>query len=161
MTPPETDLGTAELEVLRTLWDDNPATVRDVMNRLHERGRRVAYTTVLTFLTRLEQKGYVTSDKSDVAYRYQPAVTRENVSRSRLRNLLDVLYDGAAAPLVLQLMRDEPFTAEELVQLQLLIERLDARTRAATGRRRGSASPATGGSRKTGPRPRRREGGVE
>ena len=55
MPPLESDLGTAELEVLRTLWDEGPCTVREAMNRLHARGRTVAYTTVLTFLTRLEQ----------------------------------------------------------------------------------------------------------
>ena len=51
------DLGDAELEVLKALWDRGPTTVREVMNILHEQGRQVAYTTVLTFLTRLEQKG--------------------------------------------------------------------------------------------------------
>ena len=62
------DLGDAELEVLAVLWDEGPTAVRQVMNRLHEQGRRVAYTTVLTVLTRLEQKGLVRSDKSDMAY---------------------------------------------------------------------------------------------
>ncbi|MHC4711323.1 MAG: BlaI/MecI/CopY family transcriptional regulator, partial [Planctomycetota bacterium] len=75
MAPRESDLGTAELEVLKALWDHGPATVRQVMNHLHQLSRQVAYTTVLTFLTRLEQKGYVKSDKSDVAYVYRPAVT--------------------------------------------------------------------------------------
>jgi len=129
MLSPESDLGTAELEVLKTLWDEGPATVREVMNHLHERGRKVAYTTVLTFLTRLEQKGYVTSDKSGMAYVYRAKVTREKVSKSRLRSLLAELYDGAAAPLVLQLVRDERFTREELDQLQGLIEELDVKSR--------------------------------
>lgn len=129
MAPREADLGTAELEVLKTLWDHGPSTVREVMNRLHERGRQVAYTTVLTFLTRLEQKGFVGSDRSAVAYVYRPRVTREKVSRSRLRSLLEDLYDGAAAPLVLQLVRDERFTPEEIIELQQLIDSLDARAR--------------------------------
>lgn len=127
MKPGNQDVGAAELEVLKTLWDHNPATVREVMNHLHERGRRVAYTTVLTFLSRLEQKGYVRSDKSGVAYVYRPKVSREKVSRSRLRTLLEELYDGAAAPLVLQLVRDERFTRAELDELQSLIEDLDAK----------------------------------
>jgi predicted transcriptional regulator len=125
MAPRELDLGTAELEVLKALWDHGPATVRQVMNRLHQQRRQVAYTTVLTFLTRLEQKGYVKSDKSDVAYVYRPAVTRAKVTKSRLRSLIEQLYDGDAAPLVLQLMRDEKFTADEIAKLQKLIDRLD------------------------------------
>ena len=94
------DLGEAELGVLKALWDEGPATVRKVLEHLHRRGRRVAYTTVQTLLTRLEQKRYVTSNKSGLAYVYRARVTRERVTRSRLRTLLAQLYDGAAGPLV-------------------------------------------------------------
>jgi predicted transcriptional regulator len=135
MAPRELDLGTAELEVLKALWDHGPATVREVMNHLHQQGRQVAYTTVLTFLTRLEQKGYVKSDKSDVAYVYRPAVTRAKVTKSRLRSLIEQLYDGDAKPLVLQLMRDEKFTTDEIAELQMLIDQLDTtRKRPASGK---------------------------
>lgn len=126
MAPRESDLGTAELEVLKALWEHSPATVRDVMNRLHRAGRQVAYTTVLTFLSRLEQKDYVTSDKSEMAYVYRPAVTRAKVTKSRLRSLIEQLYDGDAAPLVLQLMREQNFSAQEIAELQKLIDQLDA-----------------------------------
>jgi BlaI family penicillinase repressor len=136
MAPLESDLGTAELEVLRTLWDEGPATVREVMNHLHGRGRKVAYTTVLTFLTRLEQKGFVTSDKSGLAYVYRPRVTREKVSRSRLKALLEELYDGAAAPLVLQLVRERRLSRRDIAELQRLIEELDVKSR------RGKSKPS-------------------
>lgn len=119
------ELGSAELEVLKALWESGPGTVRQVLESLHRRGRKVAYTTVLTVLTRLEQKGYVASDKSGVAYVYRAKVSRERVAGSRLKAMVQQLYDGAAAPLVLQLMQSETFTAEELDQLQRLIDRLD------------------------------------
>ena len=98
MPPGDSDLGTAELEVLKALWDDGPAPVRQVLNHLHARGRRLAYTTVLTVLTRLEQKGFVTSDKSGMAYVYRPTVSRTRITRSRLKSLIEQLYDGAAGP---------------------------------------------------------------
>lgn len=120
------DLASAELEVLRALWEVGPATVREVLNHMHERGRRVAYTTVQTLLTRLEQKRYVASDKSDLAHVFRARVTRDRVTRSRLKTLLSQLYDGAAGPLVLQLVKTERLTTEEIDQLQRLIERLDA-----------------------------------
>lgn len=122
---PAYDLGSAELDVLKVLWDRGPSTVRDVLGRLHERGRRLAYTTVLTVLTRLEQKGVVASDRSDQAYVYRPRVSRERVTVARLRQMVRELYDGAAAPMVLQLMKSERFTAEEIADLQRLIEELD------------------------------------
>jgi predicted transcriptional regulator len=122
----EYDLGAGELEVLKALWDVGPATVRAVLNHLHQSGRQVAYTTVQTVLTRLEQKGFVSSDKSELAYVYRARISRERISRSRLRSLLEQLYDGAAGPLVLQLVKSERLTPDEISQLQQLIERLDS-----------------------------------
>ncbi|MBI5865766.1 MAG: BlaI/MecI/CopY family transcriptional regulator, partial [Planctomycetes bacterium] len=68
----------------------------------------------------------VRADKSGLAFRYSPRVTRARVTRSRLRTLLEQLYDGAAGPLVLQLVKTERLTPEEIDQLQRLIERLDS-----------------------------------
>ncbi|MEP0846716.1 MAG: BlaI/MecI/CopY family transcriptional regulator [Phycisphaerae bacterium] len=120
------ELGKAELEALKVLWDHGPATVRQVLDRLREAGRRVAYTTVQTFLTRLEQKGLVRSDKRGLAHVFRARIRREQVIRSRLKELIDELYDGAAGPLVLQLLRSERLTADEIDALHELIERLDA-----------------------------------
>lgn len=121
------ELSDAELQVLRALWELGPVTVREVLQHLHKHGRRVAYTTVLTFLTRLEQKGFVTSDKSGTAYVYRAAVTRNQITRSRLKEMLDQLFDGEAAPLVLQLMKTEKFSPQEIAELHKLIDQLDAR----------------------------------
>lgn len=122
------DLGEAELGVLKALWDNGPATVRDVLEHLHSRGRHVAYTTVQTLLSRLEQKRYVASDKSDLAYVYRAKVSRDRVTRSRLNTLLSQLYDGAAGPLVLQLVRAERLKPEEIEELHQLIDELDSRS---------------------------------
>ena len=125
MTDRLVDLGSAELEVLRTLWDRGPSTVREVLAHLSDRGRTLAYTTVLTFLSRLENKGFVSSNKSGLAYVYRAKVSRDRVSRSRIKSLLSELYDGAAGPLVLQLMQSEQLTPGEIRELQKLLERLD------------------------------------
>lgn len=125
MPPREGELGSAELEVLKTLWDHGSCTVRQVLNRLHAQGRQVAYTTVLTVLSRLEQKGFVKSDKSDQAYVYRAMASRQKVTASRLRSVIEQLYDGAAAPMVLQLMREEKFSPDEIAELQNLIDQLD------------------------------------
>jgi predicted transcriptional regulator len=119
------DLSQAEFEVLKVLWDIGPSSVRDVMNELHARDRKVAYTTVLTFLTRLKQKGCVTTKKSGQAFIYKPRVSRDRIVRSRLSEMIDQLFDGAAAPLVLQLMQTERFTPDEIAHLRRLIEDLD------------------------------------
>ena len=119
------DLGAAELEVLKILWEREPATVRDVLNSLHARGRELAYTTVQTLLNRLESKGVVTSNKSGLAFVYRSVVSRERIANQRLTRLLHQLYDGAAAPLVLHLMETEEFSSDEISELHALIDQLD------------------------------------
>ncbi len=118
------ELGTAELEVLSVLWEQGPLPVRQVMNHLHDQGRRVAYTTVQTLLTRLEQKGFVASDKSDLAYVFKARLSREKVRRSRLKTLVRELYDGAPAALALHLIQSERLSQEEIAELHRLIEEL-------------------------------------
>ena len=137
MAPREAELGMAELKVLKTLWDHGPATVRQVLNHLHAQGRKLAYTTVLTYLTRLEQKGCVRSDKSGLAYVYRPKVSRAKVTKSRLRSLIEELYDGAAGPLVLQLMREheQKLSTDEITELQKLITQMDAKAKRPRPRR--------------------------
>lgn len=121
------ELGDAEFAVLRVLWDFGPQTVRDVMERLHDRGRKVAYTTVLTFLSRLEQKGVVSSDKEDLAYVYRAKVTRERVTDTRVKAMLDELFDGSAAPAVLHLIERSPLSSEDIAKLRKLIDDLDSK----------------------------------
>ena len=118
------ELGDAEHEVLNALWDIGASTVREVHGHLEGKGRRLAYTTVLTFLTRMEQKGFVASDKSGVAYVYRPKVSRDQIRRSRISELVTQLYDGSAGPLVLQLVRQRKLSLDEINELHRLIEDL-------------------------------------
>ena len=111
-----------ELEVMEVLWERGSATVAEVREALED---EMAYTTVLTVLTRLEQKGFVASDKSEQAYVYRAKVSRDRVTGSWLKTMVRQLFDGAAAPAVLQLMQTEKFSAEEIAQLQELLDRLD------------------------------------
>lgn len=122
------ELGEAELEILRVLWSAGSATVRDVLTALHDQGRKVAYTTVLTTLSRLEQKGYVTSNKSGMAYVYRAKVTRQRVTRARLDALIEQLFDGVPGSLVMTLMQTEEFSREELSEFQRVIDGIEADT---------------------------------
>lgn len=123
------ELSAAELDVLRVLWDVGPSTVRQVLDALRKRGKDWAYTTVLTFLTRMEQKGVVSSDKTGMAYVYRAALTRNRVRRERLKLLVDELYDGAAGPLVVQLLKSQPLNRDDIEALQKLIDELDEKSR--------------------------------
>lgn len=114
----------AELEVLKVLWATAPATVRDVVTALGKRRRRLAYNTVLTLLSRLREKGYVTADRRETAHLFRPLVTRDQLLGSTLSALADRLCDGTASPLVQALVRDQRLSSEEIADLRKLLDEL-------------------------------------
>jgi BlaI family penicillinase repressor len=114
----------AELEVLKVLWTAAPATVRDVVTALGKRRRRLAYNTVLTLLSRLREKGYVTADRRETAHLFRPLVTRDQLLGSTLSALADRLCDGTASPLVQALVRDQRLSSEEIADLRKLLDEL-------------------------------------
>ena len=114
----------AELEVLKVLWASGPATVRDVAAALRRQRRRLAYNTVLTLLSRLREKGYVTADRRDTAHSFRAAVTRDALLGSSLAALADQICDGTASPLVHALVRGKRFTAAEIAQFRKLLDDL-------------------------------------
>jgi predicted transcriptional regulator len=114
-----------ELDVLKVLWEHGPATVRQVNAVLRRRGRRYAYTTVLTLLQRLEAKGHVRSDKGGVAHVFAAAVSRDGLLRRRLSELADELCDGTATPLVQALVEGNRLTPDDIEQLRRLLDQLD------------------------------------
>jgi len=90
-------LGDLEREVMTQLWDAaEPLTVRQVHERL-SRDRDLAYTTVMTVLDRLAKKGVVRQQKSDRAYRYMPAQTREEMTAAVMLDALSASADQDAA----------------------------------------------------------------
>ena len=125
MEPPQSSVKGAELEVLKTLWDHGPATVRDVLAALETQGRDYAYTTVLTMLQRLEGKGLAASDKSKPAHVFAAAVSREELLSRRLRDLADQFCDGTASPLLHALVEGGQFSAEDVEHFRRLLDRLD------------------------------------
>lgn len=121
----------AELDVLKVVWDHGPATVRDVeshLRRRHKR-RRWAYNTVLTLLSRLREKGYVTSDKPEsggAALIFRAAVTREQLLRHGLTDLADRICDGTASPLVHALVQGpRGLSAADIADLRKLLDELE------------------------------------
>ncbi len=125
MAARQSPISETELEVLKVLWDHGPGTVREVDGHLRRQKRRWAYTTVLTLLQRLETKGYVRSDKRDLAHVFHPAVTRDRLLRRRIKDLANELCAGTAAPLVQALVEGQRFTAEEIAQFRRLLDDLD------------------------------------
>ena len=111
---PSPDLTTAELRVMKALWEVERGTVAEVRSELARRGQELAYTTVMTLLGRLAGKGAALVDKDREPFIYKPAHRRESVLRDRLREFVKEVFDGNADSLVLNLVEDESLSRAEL-----------------------------------------------
>ena len=120
-----THLGETEMEVLHHVWDLGEATVADVRERILE-DRDVAYTTVMTVLKKLAEKGYLTYHKEGRSYVYQPAQSPDEVQHSLLRRLMDKVFKGSPSALVQTLVRREDLSDEERKEIKQLIDALEA-----------------------------------
>lgn len=118
----EPTLPDSELEVMRALWKLEHATARDVWSELKNQGSDWTYATVNTLLQRLESKGMAGSDKSKMSYVYWPKITRQQVVRRRVRQIVDKLYDGKGAPLVLHLLKNQRLSAGEVAEIRQMLD---------------------------------------
>ena len=108
-----------ELDVMSILWEEKSATVTEMRARLAD---RLAYTTVLTILRTLEQKGYVAHTDEGRAHRYHPLVGREKAGASALPRMLDTLFGGSAELLLTHLVRDRRLSRAELDNMRKLLD---------------------------------------
>lgn len=97
--PLESLLGPLEQDVMDVVWQLGDSTVRDVHEQLASR-RKIAYTTVMTTMSRLANKGLLRRNTSGLAHRYRPAISRERYVRSTVSTLLTWLLDRYPEPAV-------------------------------------------------------------
>ena len=109
---------------MKVVWRLDRATVRDVYQALRAK-REIAYTTVMTMMRILEDKGYLEKTRVDRAYEYRPTRPRQQVLGAMLRDFIDRVFDGAAAPLLVHLARDTRLTREEKEKIRRLAEEME------------------------------------
>lgn len=111
----------AELEVMREIWARGEVTVRDVYEAVREH-RPIAYTTVLTVMKVLEQKGHLRKSTRNRAHVYRAARTEAVVMRSMVREFVERVFGGAARPLLVHLVEDRRLTRRELAELTRMLD---------------------------------------
>ena len=108
---------------MKVVWRKDEATVRDVYEALQET-RPVAYTTVMTMMRILQEKGYLTKATNDRAHVYRPAKPSQQVIGGMVRDFLDRVFDGASDALLVHLARDNKLTPKQRrIVRQLLDEK--------------------------------------
>lgn len=108
-----------ELDVMRVLWQNGGSTVAEVRRELED---DLAYTTVLTVLRTLEEKGYVAHSEEGRLYRYHALAARESAERSAVSKLLRGLFDGSPELLLTQLVSDRGLSDDELRRMRQLLD---------------------------------------
>jgi predicted transcriptional regulator len=101
------------------LWDLGSATVAQVQERIPD---DLAYTTVLTILRTLEDKGHVRHEEAGRAYRYFPTVDRESAGRSALRRLMRKVFKGSPEALLTQLVSERGLSPQQLERMRRLLD---------------------------------------
>jgi BlaI family transcriptional regulator, penicillinase repressor len=119
-TPKGLRLGDLQLRILRILWQNDEATVTEVIDALG-RGSRLAYTTVATMLRKMEARGLVRHRVEGRTFIYKALVGEEQVSRKMTDHLLERLFQGSLAGMVSHLLSTHEVSVEELSELERLI----------------------------------------
>ena len=112
-----------ELELMDVLWDKGQATVTDIVEALPD--ERLAYSSVLTMMRILEQKEYVTHEKSGRAFIYRPLVDRRTAQQSVIGYLLKRFFNNSPEQLVVNLLEHEEVGPREVKRLKRMIENAD------------------------------------
>lgn len=117
-----------ELQILGTLWDHGPGTVRQVMERLPD-GKDRAYTSVLSVMQVMQKKGLLGLEKErdGLAHIFKPKVTREQVVTPLLKGLVTRVFGGSTQIAVQHLLQPDTVNREEIQSLRRLLDDLEAR----------------------------------
>jgi predicted transcriptional regulator len=105
---------------MKIVWLRGQATVRDVYEEMLK-ARRIAYTTVMTMMGILEQKGHLTKTSGDRAYVYRPARPQGQVVGNMVKDFLRRVFDGSAKPLLVHLAENEEISEKQLAEITRLL----------------------------------------
>jgi len=106
---------------MKVVWDRGTVTVRDVYEKLHE-GRQIAYTTVMTMMGILEQKGHLTRTAGERAYIYRPSEPRRKVIGRMVQDFVTRVFDGSAEPLLVHLVKNQKLDEAQLAEIEEIVK---------------------------------------
>ena len=110
----------AELRLMNVIWEKGKATVSEVVEAL-ESESPLAYSTVLTTLRILEQKGHLQHTQEGRSYIYEPLIDRQQATRSALQHLISRFFNNSPELLVLNVLEHEELDSKELERLKAMI----------------------------------------
>lgn len=115
----------AELRIMRILWERGESLVSDLVSAMPDNAP-LAYTSVLTTVRVLEQKGYVQHRQAGRAFLYSPCVAEQDASHSEVRHLMHRFFGNSREKLMLSLLDGGEITPDELQRLKQAIAEAEA-----------------------------------
>lgn len=111
----------AELEVIRTLWEEAPLTAAEIIRKLKD---RTVWNpkTIHTLIKRLEAKGFIEAEAGVTPYNYRPLISQEEYAHKKARFLIDRIYNGSFSLMVSHFVQDEKLSPEEIERLKKILD---------------------------------------
>ena len=117
----------AETQVMNILWSlpEQQGVIQDIIDRYPE--PKPAYTTILTFMKILTDKGFVKPERVGKANRFSPLVSKDDYTYSFISDVKDTFFDGSFTSLVSFFAKKEQYTDEELAELKELMTKIESK----------------------------------
>lgn len=119
--PKQPGLTENELDVMQALWTHAPLKVSELLELL-KRHPKPAYTSLLTLVQAMERKGYIAHQQEGKAYAYFPKLKESNFTSNEIKRVTKRLFNGSPLALVMNLVKEEHLSQEEIKQLKLILE---------------------------------------
>lgn len=119
-------LSEAQLELMNIVWLAGECSVADVLEQLSAR-RTVTRNTVQTMLSRLDEKGWLIHRDDGGTFIYRASVPRERVQQQRLEQVVETVFDGSTAGILMALLKDSTLTSEEANRIRKMIDHAEKR----------------------------------
>jgi len=115
----------SELEILQVLWQYGPSTVRFVNDKLNEEKRAVQYTSTLKLMQIMAEKGILERDETNMKHIYSAAIEEQKTKGLLLDKFVELMYNGSASNLMMQLLGNKKASKKELQAIKELLNKLD------------------------------------
>jgi len=110
-----------ELKIMKVVWDQGATTVKEVCDAISQK-KATAYTTILTLMGILEEKGALIHSRSGRAYVYKPLLSRQQATRNQVHDVLTRFFDGSPEKLIANVLENEVKAPEQLGHVRDLLE---------------------------------------
>jgi BlaI family transcriptional regulator, penicillinase repressor len=119
-------LAEAQLEIMNILWRSGGGTVADVLEQVRLR-RPVSRNTIQTMLSRLDEKGWLKHRDEGGTFYFSPVIPREQAQEQVLGQVVDTVFDGSTAGIVMALLQNRSLTREEAARIRRMIKEAEER----------------------------------